>query len=780
MPPPPLASRTTQRVRPKAQNGPKRLQQNGGWRRAGGQEQLLAAKTEDYAALLLPLSSALEASDADEAWAAWSTLMTPESKARPTLEQSERLARLLHSVSGYDHARHEALARHVLALEGTHKSLSRCLAIFFRAGQAEQAFAFVRQALTDGGLAGREASGTRWRLLSQLIAIGAVATAHNNNEKELIDLVRSLQPYQTAGRGRDSVDGCPVSLAISNNSIEELTADSKVRGKASSIVEQSVLAWGLDFQDAEVSKTVSISGRLASAAGRRDWAGVRNIVRISSISRKTWLKMSAGPDPNADWDDATWSVLFSVALANNQKELAADAWALYSGVKRPDEAPSTRVWNALLSGYARCRDYESMFRTWEQMQAYPGARDWFTRTTLISALFRARQPDQALLSFEEAKHEALLRGQVVPIELCNAVLLGLCVTFRRDEAYAMFERLLQGKEKGMPQPNIVTINTMLRAYGRQGDFEGMTRLLQQLKSLDLTADRFTFTTILDAMSRAGERNVVHIVLDAMTAEGIMPNAVTMTALIKGYMGGAGDVVGESVEGQTVDELDASDAMGPSGRSPVLCDLALQLLHHMEVQGPTPTEVTYTAVMSGLFDNPDSLRECLAEGTVPSPYATARRDPVSRAEQLFAPGDWATRPEAAISLVLLRHLQRRGFAPNRKTYHTLLGGLLPTTEHTRGVQYPSSVVVGSASRAVILLDTMLRSQNALPNWSTWSIVLTGMLQTCNERRHPPETRVQLRSLLGTVLSRYSEALDEAPQGRLASLVHDARALLRQSP
>ena len=86
----------------------------------------------------------------------------------------------------------------------------------------------------------------------------------------------------------------------------------------------------------------------------------------------------------------------------------------------------------------------------------------------------------------------------IPIETYNAVLHGLCVSRRTEEAYALLRSM---GRNGVPAPTITTINVVLRAQARQKNLPAMAATLRQILPLGLRPDVITFTTVLDTLLR---------------------------------------------------------------------------------------------------------------------------------------------------------------------------------------------------------------------------------------------------------------------------------------
>lgn len=680
------------------------------------------------------LRLALASEDVEQSWNQWIALRGPLIQQKGNISLEADLLRLSEVLSKSDgnETKMTSLLLDVLRLEERRFSVAEIFSNLVQEKRYDLVFGLVSKALYDPIMTERAPSGATWQVTSQLLALAAVSAAAKCPEEasvQMCSLTRTLAPKSCAGRGSDSVDGFTLSLSIAKQVMVKLSSNSTVQMQALTALRQCMVTSSLDYQDSTGQYPISVLGRIASAVGRRDWNQVRNIVEIAQEANGSTLKIAAGTEDGADWNDKAWATLLTSALANKQTDLATKVWSFYMAVKDPRKVPSPLIWNSLLTGYTRCKDWQSMQNTWEQMQSYGVIQDWHTYTTLINGLFRAKEPEQALLLFEEIQHNTISTGGTVPIEVYNTLLLGLCFNRRLEDADKIMKTLIDRKTRGLPDVNIVTINTMLRGYGRFGDMDGMTSMLKVMGNYGLQADKITFTTVLDAMSRSGETAVVGKVYEAMLAEGIMPGEVTLTAMIKGYFGGADD-------GENATNTDSSKSLE---RATPRIDLALQLLDFMEKRGPAPNEITYTAVMSGLFAQPEQVRKQLQEAQLPSVYSTPQDDQKTDRHTLFSRKDWSTRPEAAISLSLYRRIQQRGLEPNRKTYHTLLSGLLANIP----IRQSSDEILQDVDRALVLLNDMMQSVSN-PNWQTWTILLEKITALCqNANPHTVQRALLMR-------------------------------------
>ncbi|EPQ28057.1 uncharacterized protein PFL1_04384 [Pseudozyma flocculosa PF-1] len=373
------------------------------------------------------------------------------------------------------------------------------------------------------------------------------------------------------------------------------------------------------------------------------------------------------------WTESCWAVCLSGFLAAGKPDLALKVWAKYHEL---GFQPTLRIYNALLDGYSRAKNYEAAVRTWHQITApKPAATnagdasgappsaaaasppaivpDATMCTTMISIFFRNRQPGAARQLFEEMRrrHASSTDEFRIPTEACNAIVHGLCVNGQTDEAQAV---LVQMQERG-PPPSITTVNALLRAHGRSGDLASLAATLRIVGQLQLKPDVVTFTTVLDALLRKGGNpagDSVRRILEMMEGMGVRANAVTYTALIKACLvgsealgvdlaaeslfsshhrgGGRGADAGGAARTTTATAASSGSSDGRGGPAPgpvagdARIDAALELLDRMIKMRISPTEVTYTALIGAVLQNPQVVAYAFEQGQIPAQYAVVPR------------------------------------------------------------------------------------------------------------------------------------------------------------
>lgn len=414
------------------------------------------------------------------------------------------------------------------------------------------------------------------------------------------------------------------------------------------------------FQGKKVDEAYAIF----QTAMRADWLSFEN---------PTQSNPSSGQG-RAQWTESCWSVCLSNFIAYGRTDLAMEVWTHF---QRRQTRPTPRIWNALLDGYGRAKNYTAALQTWATAlkEALPDEQMY---TTMINIHFRQKKIDEAMGLFSEMIGTSTRHGGKLDVqaETFNAVLHGLFLNGRHAQAQILLEEMLS---KG-PSPNIGTINTFLRAHARVGDLSALATTLRLADKLKLTPDVVTFTTILDALLRKGGESATDAVaktLSIMTSMGVQPNVVTYTAMIKACLVGAEaaqlDIASQSMFGDSVgkrrSEMSSND---------VRIEAALELLDRMVSAKVAPSEITYTALVGGCLQNPDAVAHAFQTKTVPRQY----RGPPKFLQRLGETSQTVQRwtqesPDVSLALLLLEQMKSRGLSPTPITFHYLIEGLCST-------------------------------------------------------------------------------------------------------
>eukprot|EP00429_Kryptoperidinium_foliaceum_P053048 CAMPEP_0176074026 /NCGR_PEP_ID=MMETSP0120_2-20121206/36991_1 /TAXON_ID=160619 /ORGANISM="Kryptoperidinium foliaceum, Strain CCMP 1326" /LENGTH=1009 /DNA_ID=CAMNT_0017407715 /DNA_START=80 /DNA_END=3109 /DNA_ORIENTATION=- len=102
-----------------------------------------------------------------------------------------------------------------------------------------------------------------------------------------------------------------------------------------------------------------------------------------------------------------------------------------------------------------------------------------------------------------------------------------------DAAYELIREQLADPQV-RPLVNAVIFCSVLKGFSHRKRFDRVWAVYEEMKAAKLECSVVTFNTLVDACARSGEMGRVPQLLDDMGAQGIEPNLITYTAVIKGY------------------------------------------------------------------------------------------------------------------------------------------------------------------------------------------------------------------------------------------------------
>jgi pentatricopeptide repeat protein len=86
-----------------------------------------------------------------------------------------------------------------------------------------------------------------------------------------------------------------------------------------------------------------------------------------------------------------------------------------------------------------------------------------------------------------------------------------------------------------PRSDIVDFNTLISEFASHKQFDMALLTFEALNKKNLKPTIFTYSSLMNACVRCGEIEKAKEYNDLMISEGIQPNEITYTTLIKGYL-----------------------------------------------------------------------------------------------------------------------------------------------------------------------------------------------------------------------------------------------------
>ena len=277
--------------------------------------------------------------------------------------------------------------------------------------------------------------------------------------------------------------------------------------------------------------------------------------------------------------NVVWTTILSAFIKCGKKDMAGHVW---NGLTESGITPGISMWTAMLDAYGSVGAVKDGLAAWDLMLQQGVKPESLTYRAIINILFKGQRPDLAMELFRQ--YESLpVDDQEHRLSVYNTVLAGLCRSNREGEA----EKIrIEMQEKGL-KPNEVTFNTLIHHYGIRRNFRSMAAILRAMEAVGFEGDDYTFTTILNALHKAGHKNAAELVLAMMEKRGVkQKNVVLYTSLINHQL----------IEGREENVR-----------------VAMKILASLEEDPRNlPTEVTYTGVLCGLYRlgwmDPGELRE----------------------------------------------------------------------------------------------------------------------------------------------------------------------------
>lgn len=223
-----------------------------------------------------------------------------------------------------------------------------------------------------------------------------------------------------------------------------------------------------------------------------------------------------------------WGGFLSAFLRCRRLDLAEQLW---DDLARFKVKPDLLIWNSLLEGYADASPTIAgrVGPAWKAMISQGVKPDTHSYRALLQGLFYSRHPDEAMKRFEDFKTFVATSWGIDDASVrrvFNTTLHGLLVNNMETEALSIMQYM---QDEG-PRPNIVSFNTFMRYYERQGNTREIANMLRQIDSLGLTGDVFTFSTLLRALLQV-RKDAIDIVFNLMDKQGVKPNTALYTGII---------------------------------------------------------------------------------------------------------------------------------------------------------------------------------------------------------------------------------------------------------
>ncbi|KAL0296270.1 UNVERIFIED_CONTAM: putative pentatricopeptide repeat-containing protein [Sesamum radiatum] len=194
-----------------------------------------------------------------------------------------------------------------------------------------------------------------------------------------------------------------------------------------------------------------------------------------------------------------------------------------------------------------------------------------------------------LFSYGEQLHCYILKSGFSSNVFVSTALINFYVKFERmHDAYDLFVEI--------PEPSVVSWNSLISGYVRSGQFRKALKLFVQLDESNLCADSYSFTAALSACGQLGLVQVGRSVHSKIVKYGVQNRIVVSNCLIDmygkcGYVAEAMKVFGDMIE---KDIISWNSVLAANARNGKL-EQAFAILH----QVPKPDTISYNELIDGI-------------------------------------------------------------------------------------------------------------------------------------------------------------------------------------
>lgn len=245
-------------------------------------------------------------------------------------------------------------------------------------------------------------------------------------------------------------------------------------------------------------------------------------------------------------------------------------------------------WNFMITAYAQKGKVQEAFQLFNQMQCEGVFADKFVFVSILSAC---------------ASPTVLAEGKRVHVLLiCSGTFLDAVVGTALVNMYGKCGELENAQEvfAKISERDVVSWNAMIAVYAHLGRSQNALSLFEQMQRNGVTADKFTFVTVLSACASQGALAEGRVKHRGFVGSGLESDIVIGNALINMY-GKCGcpedakAIYDQIPEHNTLSWTAMIAAFAQHGHN----QDALQLLEQMQWEGLVPDDITFVSILSTL-------------------------------------------------------------------------------------------------------------------------------------------------------------------------------------
>ena len=214
-----------------------------------------------------------------------------------------------------------------------------------------------------------------------------------------------------------------------------------------------------------------------------------------------------------------------------QKEKALD---LFNLMKEQGVFPNEIVYGCVLNSCIRCHDLKNAKILIEEMKSHNFELNGHICSMMIKAYSQSGNFNSALELFYDSTHHN-------NIVIYNAI-IHACVESgelkKMTEIYENLVKLIQTNPDSCPQPDLITLSTLIKGYSKSKNFEKVIEIYdyleKQQKDGKVKLDEVLYNTILDACARNKQIRKGIEIIKRMKSQQINFSNVTYSIIIKLY------------------------------------------------------------------------------------------------------------------------------------------------------------------------------------------------------------------------------------------------------
>mmetsp|Transcript_92026 Transcript_92026/g.238425 ORF Transcript_92026/g.238425 Transcript_92026/m.238425 type:complete len:1020 (+) Transcript_92026:84-3143(+) len=226
------------------------------------------------------------------------------------------------------------------------------------------------------------------------------------------------------------------------------------------------------------------------------------------------------------------------------------------------QVKAAHTYGSLIRSYGFLQDLDGVWATWREMKVQRIAPTCITLGCMVEAVTNNGEPEAGL---------QLIRQMLAHEETCSLV-------------------------------NAVIYCSVLKGFSHRKCFDQVWAVHDEMRAKRMQYSIVTYNALIDACARSGEMSRVSPLLEQMSKDGIEPNVITYSTVIKGYcQDNRVDKAFEVLEDMkrsadfTPDEVTYNTLLDGCARYGML-DRGMALLRNMEGAGVTPSNFTLSVLV----------------------------------------------------------------------------------------------------------------------------------------------------------------------------------------